>query len=69
MHPELGTILTDYDLPDAVYTLRRAGFGTYVFERGTIGAYRNKACYGFAPRHGRFSKEAIERASAQENAS
>lgn len=56
------TVLTNYDLRDAVATLRRAGFGTYVFEKGTIGAYKGKRCYGFPPRFGRFSKEAITRA-------
>lgn len=67
MRPE--TILTDYDIRDAITTLRRAGFGTYVLEHGTICAYKNKSCYGFGPRHGRFGKEAINRAIAQENAS
>ena len=64
MHPDPGVIVTDYDLRDAITTLRRAGFGTYVLERGTICAYKRKACYGFRPRHGRFTKEAIQRAIA-----
>lgn len=61
-------ILSDYDLRTAITELRRAGFRTYVLERGTICAYRNKSCYGFGPRHGRFGREAIQRAITQENA-
>lgn len=60
MDPE--TILTDYTLAAAVTTLRNAGFRTHVLEKGTICAYRGKSSYGFQPRHGRFSKEAIARA-------
>lgn len=60
MHPD--PILTDHDLRTAVQVLRNAGFRIFVFEKGTIGAYRGKAAFGFAPRHGRFSKEAITRA-------
>lgn len=62
MDPE--TILTDYDLRTAITTLRSAGFRTWVLEKGTICSYRGKASYGFQPRHGRFSKEAIQRAIA-----
>jgi hypothetical protein len=63
------TILTDYTLAAAVTTLRGAGFRTWVLEKGTICAYRGKASYGFQPRHGRFSKEAITRAIHQERPS
>lgn len=62
MDPE--TILTDYTLGAAVTTLRNAGFRTWVLEKGTICAYKGKASYGFQPRHGRFGKEAIQRAIA-----
>jgi hypothetical protein len=62
MHPDPQTILNDYDLRGAVNALRRAGFKCFIFERGTIGAYHGKASYGFAPRRGRFGKEAITRA-------
>ena len=55
-------ILTDHDLRDAVNTLRAASFGTTILERGTIFARKGERRYGFPPRHGRFSKEAIERA-------
>lgn len=57
-------ILTDYDIRTAVKTLGDAGFRTFVLERGTICAYKGKTSYGFPPRHGRFSKEAIERVIA-----
>lgn len=62
MHPDPATILSDYTLREAISELARAGFRTYVLERGTICAYKRKASYGFAPRHGRFSKETITRA-------
>ncbi len=68
LHPDPAIILNDYALRDAIYALRSGGFRTFVFEKGTIGAYRGKAAYGFAPRHGRFGKEAITRA-IQDNAS
>lgn len=55
-------ILTDHDFRDAVLTLRNHGFHTFVLERGTILAYKRDAAYGFRPRHGRFSAEAIDRA-------
>ena len=62
-------ILSDFDLRTAVVTLRSAGFRTFVLERGTICAYKGKSCYGFQPRHGRFGKEAINRAIDQERQS
>jgi hypothetical protein len=68
LQPDPPTILADYNLRDAIYALRSAGFRTFVLERGTICAYRGKASYGFAPRHGRFGKEAITRA-IKDNAS
>lgn len=62
MQSDPATILADYTLTGAVYHLRSAGFRTFVLEKGTICAYRGKSSYGFPPRHGRFSKEAIARA-------
>lgn len=56
------TILADYDLRTALAALSTKGFRIFVLEKGTICAYKNKACYGFAPRHGRFSREMIWRA-------
>lgn len=55
-------ILTDLDIATAQRALWDAGFRTYVLERGTICAYKGKAAYGFTPRYGRFSREAIDRA-------
>lgn len=55
-------VLNDHDIRDALLTLRNHGFRTYVLERGTICAYKNKACYGFRPRFGRFAAQAISRA-------
>lgn len=55
------TILTDYDLRDAAYHLRGAGFHIETLNR-TICAYKGDRCYGFGARHGRFSREAINRA-------
>ncbi len=62
-----GTILTDYDLRDATYKLRSAGFHVETMKR-TICAYKGERCYGFAARHGRFSRETITRA-IEDNAS
>lgn len=56
------TILNDHDIGTAQRTLWAGGFKTYVLERGTICAYKGERCYGFPPRHGRFSREAIDRA-------
>ena len=55
------TILTDYDLRTAANTLRGAGFHIETMKR-TICAYKGERCYGFAARHGRFSRESINRA-------
>jgi len=61
MEPDPGTILTDYAIADAVYHLRFAGFHIETLKR-TICAYKGDRCYGFAARHGRFGREAINRA-------
>lgn len=61
MIPDPGTILTDYDIRGAANTLRGAGFHIVTMNR-TICAYKGDRCYGFSARHGRFSREAINRA-------
>lgn len=56
------TVLSNFTLDEGLRVLREAGFGLHVLERGTICAYKGQRCYGFPPRYGRFSKEAITRA-------